>query len=222
MESRILVFLLKAAVALLGLTILGGCASTPDAPVNTDPALPVIQPEVDRREVSEADIDTENFEIGAYLGYMSVEDFGTNFVYGARLAYHLSEKFFVEGTYGTTDTDETSFEKLSGGAPLLSDDDREFTYYDISVGYNLLPGEVFVGSDLAMNSALYVLGGVGNTDFADDNYFTVVLGAGFRVLPTDSIAVHFTVRDHMFDSDLLGDSKVTHNIEFSLGLTYFF
>jgi outer membrane beta-barrel protein len=222
MESRILVFLLKAAVALLGLTMLGGCASTPDAPVNTDPALPVIQPEVDRREVSEADIDTENFEIGAYLGYMSVEDFGTNFVYGARLAYHLSEKFFVEGTYGTTDTDETSFEKLSGGAPLLSDDDREFTYYDISVGYNLLPGEVFVGSDLAMNSALYVLGGVGNTDFADDNYFTVVLGAGFRVLPTDSIAVHFAVRDHMFDSDLLGDSKVTHNIEFNLGLTYFF
>jgi outer membrane beta-barrel protein len=184
--------------------------------------LPVIQPEVDRREVSEADIDTENFEIGAYLGYMSVEDFGTNFVYGARLAYHLSEKFFVEGTYGTTDTDETSFEKLSGGAPLLSDDDRELTYYDISVGYNLLPGEVFVGSDLAMNSALYVLAGVGNTDFADDNYFTVVLGAGYRVLPTDSIAVHFAVRDHMFDSDLLGDSKVTHNIEFNLGLTYFF
>jgi outer membrane beta-barrel protein len=222
MESRIFVFLLKGAVALLGLVVLGGCASTPDAPVNTDPALPVIQPEVDRREVSEADIDTENFEIGAYLGYMSVEDFGTNFVYGARLAYHLSEKFFVEGTYGTTDTDETSFEKLSGGAPLLSDDDRELTYYDISVGYNLLPGEVFVGSDLAMNSALYVLAGVGNTDFADDNYFTVVLGAGYRVLPTDSIAVHFAVRDHMFDSDLLGDSKVTHNIEFNLGLTYFF
>jgi outer membrane beta-barrel protein len=222
MESRIFVFLLKGTAALLGLGILGGCASTPDAPVNTDPALPVIQPEVDRREVSEADIDTENFEIGAYLGYMSVEDFGTNFVYGARLAYHLSEKFFVEGTYGTTDTDETSFEKLSGGAPLLSDDDREFTYYDISVGYNLLPGEVFVGSDLAMNSALYVLAGVGNTDFADDNYFTVVLGAGYRVLPTDSIAVHFAVRDHMFDSDLLGDSKVTHNIEFNLGLTYFF
>ena len=128
----------------------------------------------------------------------------------------------MEGTYGQTDTDETSYEVLSGGAQLLSGDDRSLTYYDISVGYNLLPGEVFLGSSRAMNSALYVLMGAGNTDFAGDDFFTIVFGAGYRVLATDSLAVHFNVRDHMFDSDLLGEEKTTHNIEFNLGLTAFF
>jgi outer membrane beta-barrel protein len=104
----------------------------------------------------------------------------------------------------------------------LNDDERTLKYYDISVGYNLLPGEVFIGKNRALNSALYVMAGAGNTDFAGDNYFTIVFGAGYRVLATDSIAVHFNVRDHMFDSDLLGDDKTTHNIEFNLGLTAFF
>jgi len=222
MESRIFVFLLKPLVLILGLLILGGCASNRAASVDTDPTASVINPEVERRDVSEADIDTENFEVGAYLGFMSVEDFGTNAVYGARLAYHLTESFFVEGTYGQTNTDETSYEKLSGGAQLLTDDERTLKFYDVSVGYNLLPGEVFLGSKRAMNSALYVMAGAGNTEFAGDDYFTLVFGAGYRVLATDSIAVNFNVRNHMFDSDLLGEDKTVHNIEFSLGLTAFF
>ena len=67
-----------------------------------------------------------------------------------------------------------------------------------------------------------LVGGVGNTDFAGDDYFTVTLGAGYRMLPIDAVAINFDVRDHMFDSDLLGDSKITHNIEFSMGLNFFF
>jgi len=172
--------------------------------------------------VSPPEIDTDDFEIGGYVGMMSVEDFGSNFVYGARLNYHASENFFVEATYGRTDTDKTSFEILSGGAQLLTDDQRELTYYDLSFGYNLLPGEVFVGGDRAFNSALYVLAGVGNTSFADDEFFTLVFGAGYRMLLLDSLAMHVNVRDHMFDSDLLGQNKTTHNIEFTLSMNYFF
>ena len=36
------------------------------------------------------------------------------------------------------------------------------------------------------------------------------------------LAVHADVRDHMFDSDLLGEKKTTHNIEAHVGLTIFF
>ncbi|MDH3840605.1 MAG: hypothetical protein OES35_06755, partial [Chromatiales bacterium] len=81
----------------------------------------VIEPEVERRDINRARIDTENFELGGYAGIMSVEDFGTNAVYGARLAYHITESFFIEANYGMTTTDKTSFERLSGGAELLSD-----------------------------------------------------------------------------------------------------
>ncbi len=216
MAGRILVFLLITAA------MLGGCSRSPVADNSADATVPVVNPKVSRRDIKEPKIDTENFEIGAYAGYMSVEDFGTNLVYGAKLAYHVSDILFVEGTYGQTDTGQTSFEILSGGAPLLSDSQRRMKYYDASLGLNILPGEVFLGSKRAFNSALYLTGGVGNTQFAGDNFFTLVLGAGFRLLATDFISLNFGVRDHLFDTDLLGKSKTTHNIEFNLGLNLFF
>ncbi|MDZ7645072.1 MAG: outer membrane beta-barrel domain-containing protein [Woeseiaceae bacterium] len=182
----------------------------------------VIEPEVARREIREGDIDTENFEVGAFVGIMGVEDFESNVSYGARLAYHVTEGFFVEGTLGQTDAGLTSFERLSGGAPLLSDSERTFTYYNLNLGYNILPGEAFIGRSRAYNSQLYVIAGLGSTRFAGDDRFTVNFGAGYRFLLTDSIALHLDVRDHLFDIDLLGEEKTVHNLEGHLGLTVFF
>lgn len=225
MESRVRVLFL----ILLILTT-SGCAATRNlfglgresAPPPAEDPGQVIEPQVERREIREADIDTENFEVGAFVGIMSVEDFESNVVYGTRLAYHVTEGFFVEGILGQTDAGLTSFERLSGGAPLLSDSDRQFTYYNLSLGYNILPGEAFVGETRAFNNALYVTGGLGSTRFAGDDRFTVNFGAGYRFLLTDSIALHFDVRDHLFDIDLLGEDKTVHNLEGHLGLTVFF
>jgi len=182
----------------------------------------VIDPQVERREIREPKIDTENFEIGAFAGVMSIEDFGSDLVYGARLSYHITEGLFVEGTVGQSEAGLTSFEELSGGAPILSDEDREFTYYNLSLGYNLFPGEVFLGEGRAFNTSLYLLGGLGSTRFAGDDRFTVNVGAGYRFLITDSVALHLDVRDHMFDTDLLGTEKTVHNVEAHLGMTVFF
>jgi outer membrane beta-barrel protein len=224
MESRNRVFLLRLALAGTVLLLTAGCASRSlDTEAEADKARPVVDPQVERRDVRPPQIDTEDFEVGAYVGFMSVEDFGTNTVYGARLAYHITEGLFAEATYGQTDTSETSYEILSGGqAPLLTGDQRELEYYDISIGYNLLPGEVFIGRNRAFNSALYVMAGAGNTSFAGDDFFTFVYGAGYRMLLTDSIALHVDVRDHMYDIDITGDDKTAHNIEFTLGGTWFF
>ena len=60
----------------------------------------MIDPQVERREVKTAKIDTENWEAGAYVGSLSVEDFEVNLVFGARIAYHLSEDFFAEAIVG--------------------------------------------------------------------------------------------------------------------------
>jgi outer membrane beta-barrel protein len=224
MESRIRVFLLRLALGGLSLAVTAGCASRAlDEEAAADQARPVIEPEVARRDVKAPEIDTEDFEIGAYVGFLSIEDFGSDTVYGARIAYHITEGLFAEATYGQSDAGKTSYEILSGGqAPLLTEDDREYKYYDISIGYNLLPGEVFIGGRWAFNSALYVVAGAGNTSFAGDDYFTFTYGAGYRVLATDAIALHFDVRDHMFDIDITGEDKTTHNIEFNLGATWFF
>jgi len=153
---------------------------------------------------------------------MSIEDFGSDLVYGLRLAYHITEGFFVEGTVGQTEAGLTSFEVLSGGAPLLSDDDRQYTYYNVNVGYNILPGEGFIGESRAYNTGLYLIAGLGSTRFADDDRFTVNYGAGYRFLLNDTVALHLDFRDHLFDIDLLGEEKTVHNLEAHLGVTVFF
>jgi outer membrane beta-barrel protein len=225
MESRIRRFLLRAAAAGLCAALATGCAARPsaDAESQADRERPVIEAPVERRAVRTPRIDTEDFELGAYVGFLSIEDFGSDTVYGVRLAYHITEGLFAEATYGQSDAGRTSYENLSGGAaPLLTESQREYKYYDLAIGYNLLPGEVFIGRNLAFTSALYVIVGAGNTRFAGDDFFTFTYGAGYRVLATDSIALHFGVRDHMFDIDITGDDKTTHNIEFTLGASWFF
>jgi len=226
MESRIRVLFL--IIALIGLS---GCAATknlfgigPDEapPPSTEPPGQVIDQQVERREIKEPKIDREDFEAGGYVGIMSIEDFGTNVVYGVRLAYHVTEGFFVEGTVGQTEGGLTSFEILSGGAPIISDDERTLTYYNLNLGYNLLPGEGFIGEGRAYNTNFYLIAGLGSTSFAGDNRFTVNFGAGFRFLFTDSIALHLDFRDHMFDIDILGEDKTTHNLEATIGVTVFF
>jgi outer membrane beta-barrel protein len=226
MESRIRVLFL--IIALIGLS---GCAATKNLfgigpkeapPPSTEPPGQVIDPQVERREIKEPKIDREDFEAGGYVGIMSIEDFGSNVVYGVRLAYHVTEGFFVEGTVGQTEGGLTSFEVLSGGAPIISDDERTLTYYNLNLGYNLLPGEGFIGEGRAYNTNFYLIAGLGSTSFAGDDRFTVNFGAGFRFLFTDSIALHVDFRDHLFDIDILGEDKTTHNLEGHLGVTVFF
>ncbi|MDH4046918.1 MAG: outer membrane beta-barrel domain-containing protein [Gammaproteobacteria bacterium] len=228
MESRFRVLFL--VLPMIALT-LSGCAATKSLFGRGDKSAPppaelpqgqVIEPEVERRKVKEPKIDTEDFEIGAFVGVLSIEDFGSDFVYGARIAYHVTEGFFVEGTAGQTKAGLTSFEILSGGAPLLSDSDRQYTYYNLNLGYNILPGEVFIGEGRAYNNALYLIGGLGSTRFAGDDRFTVNFGVGYRFLFNDSVAFHFDFRDHLYDIDLLGEEKTTHNLEAHVGVTMFF
>ena len=222
MDSRVLIFLLRSVLLVFAIVAASGCANRATVDSSADAQAAVIDPDVARREIKPPKIDTDDFEIMAFTGLMSVEDFESNLVYGVRLGYHISQSLFMQGSYGQSEVGETSFEKLSGGVPLLTADQRQLSYYDIAIGYNLLPGESFIGRKRAFNSALYALAGVGNTDFADDKFFTLVFGAGYRMLLWDYLAVNFDVRDHMFDSDLLGTDKTTHNIEFKLGMTFFF
>jgi outer membrane beta-barrel protein len=208
----------EAEVAQPSVPASAGSETVDDSPENR----PIIEPQVERREIKRAKIDTEDFEIGAYFGVISIEDFESHSVYGGRLAYHLTEDFFIEGTYGMSRAGRTSYETLAGSASLLTDDERDYSYYALSLGWNVLPGEVFIGENRAYNSAFYLVAGIGSTTFAGDDRFTVSGGFGYRVLPTDWLAVHFDVRDHVFDIDLLGEKKIVNNLEAHLGLSIFF
>ncbi|WP_228743334.1 outer membrane beta-barrel domain-containing protein [Marinobacter sp. F4218] len=183
----------------------------------------VIAPEVKPRSIQEADIDAEFFEIGAFAGMMTIDNFSSEPLLGVSAAFHATEDFFLQFNYGFTEAGLTSFEELSGdNVRLLSDSDRDYSYYDFLVGYNIFPGEVFFSDSLTFNSAFYVVGGVGNTEFGGESNFTTTLGTGFRVVLLDWLTVHVDFRDHMFTSDLIRESQLTHNIELSSGFTLFF
>jgi outer membrane beta-barrel protein len=212
------IFLKWLGAALLACLTLGSAAVL----AADDQDTPIIDPGITRREIKTPHIGSADFELGAYAGVISVEDFGSSPVYGLRGAYHITEDFFAEAAYGRSTVGKTSYETLSGTAQVLTDAERLYSYYNISLGYNLLPGEAFIGSKHAFNSALYVIAGVGSTTFANDSRFTVNFGTGYRFLATDWLALHVDVRDHVFSSDLLGTSKTTHNLEFTGGMTVFF
>ena len=228
MESRVRVFLLIAVLATLP-----GCATVrgwfhhkpaaPAAQAEEDNAPPprVVEPDVARRQIKVPKVRSRNVELGLNYGVLSIEDFGTHPSYGVTAAYHITEDFFFQGEAGRSTAAETSFETLTG-IQLLTGSERRFTYYDLSLGYNFLPGEAFLGRGHAMTSAFYLIGGIGGTDFGGDTKFTVNFGAGFRVVPTDWLAVHITVQDRTFESNLLGSNKLTNNIEARIGTTVFF
>jgi outer membrane beta-barrel protein len=198
-------------------------AEQAEAAENSATPPQVIQPEVARRTIKRPKIEAKNFEIGPWYGTLSVEDFGTNPAYGVKAAYHITEDFFFEADLGRTTLGKTSFELLNPGSdPLNLGNERRLTYYSLAFGYNFLPGEVFIGRNLAMNSAFYLLGGIGSIKFAGDQKFSVNFGAGYRVLPTDWLTIHMDVQDRLFESDIFGTNKLTNNLEARLGVTVFF
>ncbi len=183
---------------------------------------PVIEPQPERRQFHESQIDADDFEILVNAGFLSIEDFGVNALLSLKLSYYVNEAIFVQLVAAQSEGSETSFEVLSGGAPLLTPEERELSYYSINIGFNLLPGEVFVGDSIAYNSALYLSAGIGNTEFAGDDRFTYNYGIGYRFLLSDAIALYSDFRNNVFDMDVFGRNKTTNNLEFTIGVSWFF
>ena len=181
----------------------------------------VIVPQVDRREMKISKIPSNDFEIGLFAGTYATQNFGSNSVKGVRLGYHITEDFFVEGVYGTTKVSDEAFRQILPGGVFITQEEK-LKYYNISAGINVLPGEVFFGRNWAKASALYFIGGIGNTDFNRQRKQTFNLGFGARVFFANWAALQVDVRDHIFTIDLLGKRQSTQNLEMTIGATFFF
>jgi outer membrane beta-barrel protein len=190
-----------------------------DEPVE-GPVPGVIDPDLDRREIVRPAVDTENWEIGAFAGVLSIEDFGSDAIYGVRFAYHATEYLFLEGRYARSSISDTSFRRI--GAPLFDRENEDVEAYDLSVGYMVLPGEVFLGTRWARTSGVYLNFGAGRIEFADRDSISYAFGFGIKVLPTDWFSLRLEARDTIFESDLLGENEWKHNFEINLGFGVFF
>jgi len=181
----------------------------------------VVNPEVERREIKIPEIDTENFEAGAFYGQYNMEDFGSSNVTGLRLTYHITERAFIEGVFGTSEISDTSFRNILPGG-LFPNETETLEYSYVVIGFNLFPGEFFPFESVAWSSAFYVVAGAGNTNFVSKDHSTTILGGGFRILPKDWLAFHMDARMFTFESDVTGTTKVISNLELSIGLSIYF
>jgi len=198
-------------------------SSQPQQPSNEQ----VIQPQVERREIKLPKYPSKDFAIGVFGGTYSTQNFGSSGVAGVRLGYHITEDIFVDAVYAQTKVSDENYRQiLSGG--LFAQPEEKLKYYNLSAGYNILPGEVFWGRNRAWASALYVIAGIGSTNFlASDlvnrrNRQTINFGLGTRVLFWDRVALQVDLRSHHFDLDLLGRNESTKNLELTGGVTFYY
>jgi len=180
----------------------------------------LIQPEVQRPEVTVPEINTDDLELGIVFGVINIEQFDNNLIAGLRFSYHITEDAFIElGVTAATVSDER-YRRF--GLPIFGSEEEQLLRYDVSAAYTFLPGEVFVSEDWVMRSTFFAIGGLGATDFAGEEQFTFNIGLGVRVLPGEDFAVRVEMRDYLFESDLLGENELTHNLELVGGMSYLF
>lgn len=201
------------------------CAAAPvaaqTAPTPGTASEAVLVPEVDRRDVRVPKIPSRDFYVGLLGGTYATENFGSSFVGGLRLGYAITEDFFVEGVYAQAKVSDDAFRQVLPGGVLASDSEK-LTYYNVSLGYNILPGEGFVGRKRAYPTALYVIAGIGSTELANQSRQTVNFGVGLRVHLSERMALQVDMRDHLFSLDLLGKRQSTQNLELTAGIGFYF
>ena len=209
-----------ATATVLALLAVHAPARAADAAAEV-PADQVIVPQVERRDVRKPKYPSNDFEIGLFGGVWNTQNFGSAGVYGARLGYDITEDFFVEGSYGRTKVSDAAFRQVLPGGVFTAEQEK-LQYYDLSVGWNFLPGEVFIGKNWAKASTLYLVGGVGATRFDSQRMQTWNFGAGAKLFLADWVALRADVRDHVFTLDLLGKRSTTQNPELTVGFAFFF
>src|SRR5947209_10964570 len=150
-----------AAMAIAGATCGAVAQSTP--PANNDQ---VVIPQVDRRDIEKPKFPSNDFEIGLFTGTYAAQNFGSSWVYGARLGYHITEDFFIEAVYGQTKVSDELFRQILPGG-IFETTSQKLAYYNLSAGYNLFPGEIFIGGRHARPSQFYVIGGMASTKVGD-------------------------------------------------------
>jgi outer membrane beta-barrel protein len=232
MESRLRVLFLIAA----SLT-LGGCAHLPNlwpfhrhakagatqpGPTSANDTSPIVEPAIVRPQIKVPKIRTSNIEVTGSAGLLNVEPEGTYYSVDLRGTYHIKENFFAEASVGLSKLRAATYVDAKGQTQAFTTAQRRVYDYSLDLGYDILPGEAFLGRSKSLTSAVYVVGGVGALHYGSDSFFAPNVGIGYRLLLSDRVAAHIDVRDAVTQKNLLGVKHIANNVESTLGLAVYF
>lgn len=193
-------------------------APQPPRPANEQ----VVVPQVERRDLKLPKFPSKDIEVGAFAGVYSTENFGASGIAGLRVGYHITEDFFVQANFAQTRVSDSAFRQLLPGGGIFPNEHETLSYYNVSAGWNVLPGEGFIGANRAKATAMYLLAGVGSTKLVERRRQTMNFGVGLRMLVADRAGIHLELRDHVFSTDLLGPRQSTNNLELTGGFAWYF
>jgi OOP family OmpA-OmpF porin len=141
--------------------------------------------------------------IGGYT-FEGNEDLKTRPVYGLRFGYDITKEWGIEGSFDYVRTSYT---------PNNTSADVNVYGYRVEALYNFLPEGKLVP---------FVAVGVGgrSTDYDNvpnnRNYLLADYGAGLKYFLSDTIALRADIRHLILNND------TTHNLEYTVGLTFYF
>jgi outer membrane beta-barrel protein len=181
----------------------------------------VVVPQVDRRDVRLPRYPSNDLEMGLYC--RRLRDRELRHQLGLRRAGRLPpDRGLLRPGRVCADQGHRRGVPADPAGGIFESKTQKLNYYNLSVGYNILPGEVFLFSSRARPSQFYIIGGVGSTKFVDQRKPTFNVGFGFKVFITDYASWQLDLRDHIFTLDLLGKSQSTQNVELTTGLSFYF
>lgn len=188
--------------------VLGGAAMAAMCCMAQTPALAASQSMQVKPEVIDASV---------ALGVLSIEDFTSELAVGVSASFLASEDLFIEYNFLATSISESAFEKNAAFTTFTLGEGRRFRHYDLLLGYNLFQTEFLVGDAKSILSKLYLVAGVGDTQFGTEDNFTYTLGVGYRVRLSEKLFFKIDYRNHIYDSALVTgtESDVYHVTQFS-------
>lgn len=182
----------------------------------------VITPKKEINKVDSAQIDDERFEFGVFGGSLSIEDFDTVVLVGLSASYHINSRFMASLRYGQTSEARAAFERFNEGVDFVPESEDGFRYLALEGSFKLVESRSFLGKKRKYNSRLYIDLGVESIEFIDESEIGFSLGFNYKVVVTDWLTSNLIFKDHIVNRDFLGESKLTHNLEVSLGFNALF
>lgn len=203
------------------LLMMGVCFSVDTLAQNSKDSVVIIEPEKTVTNIQAAAIDTEHFELGFYLGSVSVEEFNTNLITGLSLTYHISSRWLTQAQYGLSEVQSPAFEDTSGFV-FLDEDDLNYEYLRIMGGYKIVDGRSFFGKRHKYNSAVYFLAGVSDVNFAGSRNQGLALGLSYRTVITDWLTMNLDINNTTVNLELFNDETKVNNTEMAIGINALF
>jgi hypothetical protein len=149
-------------------------------------------------------------------GVYSASGFGTNPFIGARYNYFLpGGRMFIEAGIGVSSLKSHVLNTISNSQVFPSED---LYTYEFAIAYDPSPSGYFP----------YILGGVAGINQGGPTSFAAVLGLGKRMpfgsfFGSSRFGWRYDVRDQMFAQHINNaEPFLSHNIQFTLGVQYYF